>query len=398
MIIMDRLKEIEARLNEIREMLDDDEKRGDNKFSDLEKEVRELKEEKKELETRQRMKKEAESMEQGEGEHRTIETFNSQEHTETREQTEDIDWEQRGTDLYENRAVTVDSGDLVLPKHDSSNIKGTFNQVSSLLDRVDVVPLPGGESYETPYDIQHGEGNYTKEGEDYFDVDVEFGYARINKTKITAYNEITEEVLKLPRANYGQRVVEAVRNSLRKKVTKEILNGRGPAQDEFVGIFSDEAKAINPDTDIEIDEINEDTLEDIIYAFGGDEDVEDEFSLILSKDTLREFSKVRYPDGRKVYDISHNGNTGSIDGVSYIINSGANSIKSAGEGDYLMAYGPLSNYEMAVFSPTDVERSNDYKFRKGMVAHRGSVFSGGNVAAFNGFLRVKKGAGESGEG
>lgn len=52
---MNRLQEIEARLAEIREMLDNDEKRGDAKFSDLEKEVRELKEEKEGIESRQRM-------------------------------------------------------------------------------------------------------------------------------------------------------------------------------------------------------------------------------------------------------------------------------------------------------------------------------------------------------
>jgi len=391
---MDRIKEILQRKAEINELLQDEKRSEDLNFKDLEKEVRELNEELEELQTRERLLKETEQLNNGEVEARTIETFNAGEGTEKRDNAEEIDWEQRGTDIFEKRAVTVDSGDLILPKHDSANIKGTFNQVSTLIDRVNVVPLQGGESYETPYDIQHGEGNYTKEGEPYFDIDIEFGYARINKTKVTAYNEITEEVLKLPRANYGQRVVESVRQSLRKKITKEILNGRGPAQDEFVGIFSDEAKAINPDTDMEVSEINEDTLENIIYAFGGDEDVEDEFTLILSKDDLRQFSKVRYPDGRKVYDIKHNGNTGSIDGVSYVINSGAGSLATATEGDYLMAYGPLSNYEMAVFSPTDVKRSDDVKFKEGMVAHRGSVFSGGNVAAFNGFLRVKKGTEE----
>jgi len=389
---MKTIEEIKARLEEIREMTQDEEKRGNVKFTDLETEARDLREQLEELEARDRMSKEAERMEQGQQESRTIETFNTEQGVESRESEETVDWEQRGTDIYEKRAVTVDSGDLVLPKHDSPNIKGTFNQVSSLIDRVDVVPLQGGESYETPYDVQHGEGDYTAEGKPYHDVDVEFGYAKINKTKVTAYNEITEEVLKLPRANYGQRVIEAVRQSLRKKITGEILNGRGPAQDEFVGIFSDEAKAINPATDLEVTEINEDTLEDIIYGFGGDEDVEDEFTLILSKDDLRKFSKVRYEDGRKVYDIVNNGNTGTIDGVSFVINSGAGSSATAAEGDYLMAYGPLSNYEMAVFSPTDVQRSEDYKFKEGMIAHRGSVFSGGNVAAHNGFLRVKKGA------
>src|SRR5690606_22380622 len=117
--------------------------------------------------------------------------------------------------------------------------------------------------------------------------------------------------------------------------------------------------------------------------------------LILHKDTLRQFEKVRYPDGRKVYDIVHNGNVGTINGVRYIINSGAKSFALAEDGDDVMAYGPLTNYELAIFSPVEVKRSDDYKFKEGMVAHRGSVFAGGNVVAHNGFLRVKKGVPEA---
>ena len=386
-----RIQEILERKAEINEILNDEKRSQEVDLKELEKEVRELNEELEELQIRQRLLEETEQIENNEVKTRTVETFNV-EGKETRESDEVVDWEQRGNDIYEKRAVTVDSGDLILPKHDSPNIKGTFNQISSLIDRVNHVPLPGGESYETPYEIQHGEGNYTEEGEPYHDIDVDFGYAKISKTKVTAYTELTEEVEKLPRAQYAQRVVNAVRQALRKKITKEILNGRGPEHEEFVGIFSDKATAINPATDLEINEINEDTLDEIIYAFGGDEDVEDEFTLILHKDTLRQFDKVRYPDGRKVYEIVHNGNIGTINGVNYIINSGAKSFNLAGEGEYVMAYGPLSNYELAVFSPTEVKRSDDYKFKEGMVAHRGSVFSGGNVVAHNGFLRVKKGA------
>src|SRR5690606_20777426 len=137
------------------------------------------------------------------------------------------------------------------------------------------------------------------------------------------------------------------------------------AQNEFVGIFSSEAKAINPATDIEINEIDADTLDNIIYAYGGDEDVEDAAVLILSKDDLRKFSLVKYPDGRKVYQIVNNGNTGTINGVPFVINSNAGSLATAVEGQYLMAYGPLSNYEMAIFSGTDIKRSDDAKFKEG---------------------------------
>lgn len=392
MTIQERINEILKRKEEINELLNDEKRSKEVDLKEIEKEVRGLNEELQELETRQRLLDETKQIEKGEVVARKVETFNLEE---TRESKVDTDWEQRGNDIFEKRAVTVESGDLILPKHDSPNIKGTFNQVSSLIDNVTHVNLPGGESYETPYEIQHGEGNYTKEGEPYHDTDVEFGYAKINKTKITAYTELTEEVEKLPRAQYAQRVVNAVQQALRKKITKEILNGRGPEHDEFVGIFSDKATAINPATDLEIDEIDENTLDNIIYAFGGDEDVEGEFTLILHKDTLRQFEKVRYPDGRKVYDIVHNGNVGTINGVRYIINSGAKSFALAEDGDYVMAYGPLTNYELAIFSPVEVKRSDDYKFKEGMVAHRGSVFAGGNVVAHNGFLRVKKGVPEA---
>jgi HK97 family phage major capsid protein len=73
---MNRLKEIEQRLQEIREMMNDEEKRVDASFKDLEKEVRELKEEKEELEARARLTQETENMNNGNVEGRTIETFN----------------------------------------------------------------------------------------------------------------------------------------------------------------------------------------------------------------------------------------------------------------------------------------------------------------------------------
>ncbi|WP_342541039.1 phage major capsid protein [Heyndrickxia sp. FSL K6-6286] len=297
--------------------------------------------------------------------------------------------EVRGKNLLEQRAVTVSSGDLVLPKHTANDINGTFNQVSSLIDRVKVVPLNGGESYERAYEKGHGEGDYTAEGADYNETDVQFGYATINKTKITAYSEESEEVKKLPAANYDSVIVGGVNKSLRKKITKEILVGDGDAG-HLIGIFSDKATAIDPTKDLAISAIDADTLDNIIFSFGGDEDVEDAAVLILNKTDLKAFAMLRDADGKKQYEVKSNGNTGTIDGVPYIINSACKSLATANDGDYVMAYGPLSNYELATFSPTEIQRSTDFKFKQGMVAHRGSVFIGGNVAAHNGFLRVKK--------
>ena len=109
---------------------------------------------------------------------------------------------------------------------------------------------------------------------------------------------------------------------------------------------------------------------------------------------MKAFATCRDSDGRKAYKVINNGNTGYIDGVPYIINSACGSVSAAATtaGAYCMAYGSLSNYELPIFSDLAIERSNEYKFQQGQIAHRGEIFVGGNVAAYNGFVRVKKGS------
>lgn len=298
--------------------------------------------------------------------------------------------EQRGKDLKENRSISVGTMSIVLPKHTGDTINGTFNDVSSLIDRVQHKPLNGGESFEQPYEKPSTkDGDYTEMGADYAEIDTVTDYATIGKTKITAYQEEPEEVIKLPNADYDNLVQTGTGKALRRKISKQILVGDG-ATGHIVGIFSDKAKAIEASSDLAISEIDADTLDEIIMAYGGDEEVEDEAVLILNKKTLRKFMAIRHSDGKKAYDIKLKGNTGTINDVPFIINSACNPITTAKDGQYMMAYGPLSNYMLATFSDTDIQRSTDYKFKQGMIAHKGNVFVGGNVVAHNGFLRVKK--------
>ena len=56
----------------------------------------------------------------------------------------------------------------------------------------------------------------------------------------------------------------------------------------------------------------------------------------------------------------------------------------------VLAYGSLLNYEVPVFSPVEISKSNDYKFKDGIICYKASVFTGGNVVGYKGFLRVKK--------
>lgn len=386
---MKTLQEILARKAEIRTLLQGDQEVD---LAILETELRELDEAQKQVETRQRLLKEAEVINNNdEPETRTVvETFNN----EPPQQDLELETsEKRGQALMENRAVTVGSGNVVLPKHTASDIRPTFNEVSTLIDRVSTKTLKGGESYQQPYLESYGEGDYTTEGNDYANTETKFGYADITKAKITAYSEDTEELQKLPAADYDGEVMKGITVATRKKITREILIGTG-ATNRLIGIFSTAAKAIDPTTDLEISKIDASTLDDIIYSYGGDEDVEDAAVLILNKKDLKAFAKLRTDDGKKVYNVVSNGNSGTIDGVPFIINSACKAVSDAATtaGQFNMAYGPLSNYQLTIFSDMDVQRSTDFKFKQGMIAHRGSVFAGGNVISKNGFLRVKKAA------
>lgn len=145
-----RLGEIEARLEEIRGMLEDDEKRGDAKFSDLEKEVRELKEEKEELEARQRMMDEGDEKETrshheqahngGGFEHRGgVEPTNEQRDAfQTYLETRDID----GGNL------TTESGFVVIPEDIVTEIM-TLKEMEYNLDQ-----------YVTVKTVGYGSGKY----------------------------------------------------------------------------------------------------------------------------------------------------------------------------------------------------------------------------------------------
>ncbi len=294
---------------------------------------------------------------------------------------------------------TLTTSGVVMPHHTSPDISPTFNDVSSLIDRVKTVPLPGGESYQRPFVKSYGDGaGSTAENADYNTSEPEFGYADISREKITAYAEEPEEMQKLPNADYDGVVEESVVRAIKRYASRQILIGQGGAG-KFRGIFFNPTSAtddiIDRNTDITtITTIDDGTLDEIIYSYGGDEEVEDVAVLILNKKDLKKFAKLRDKQGRKVYTIANHGNTGTIDEVPYIINSVCNEVGGTA-GKYCMAYGPLSNYEVTVFSDIEAQKSTEYKFKQGQIAYKACVFMGGNVVAKNGFIRVKNADAES---
>lgn len=302
---------------------------------------------------------------------------------------------QMGKDLKASRTVILDASVLV-PKPQSSTLTGfPFNQVSNILEAVSYIDIPNGETFDAPYITETGMGDYTDQpsaagtGGEYHEVSLGWDTVTINKTKITAYGEITKELEKTPVAGYADAVENNISLSLRKKLAREVVSGDG-ATGHFVGILSSAVKA-NTVTDYNLGAINENTLDELVLNYGGEEDIESKMGMLLNKLTLLAFSKVRgTADKRKVYTIDYTNNT--IDGIKFFTSSSVKDFTSAATGDAFLAYGDFNKYQIAVFSNIETAKSTDYKFRQGITAFRGDVYMGGNIVGFGSFIRVFKAA------
>ena len=289
---------------------------------------------------------------------------------------------------FEARAVTTSS--TPLKTEVSRTLNPAFEQVGTLDRLVDVTPIEGGESFEQPFVKSFSSGGITEEGADYTSAEPTFGYAPINKVKITAYAEVTEEVKKLPAANYLAEVEKAVRAAMRIKKIQQIINGTGSSNGQFVGIANAPTDIIAATETKTIATIDEDTFDEIVYSYGGDENVEDDAVFIMNKLTLRQFAAVKDEYGHSVYDIKLYGNTATINGIGVVLTSHVAAYGAVTAGNAYIYYGKLKGYKLVEFSGMEVAMSTDYKFKQGQIAFRASQFCGGSPAIFNGFLKVIK--------
>lgn len=376
------IDEVKQALQEIVDKLNDENNTEDTET--LEEEARSLTKKLEDMLKMEERKKIADDINNAVVEARKIETPDDEE---TRK-VEKEEIENRANALREKRSITVSSSNLLTPKHQGKEINDNFNEVSTLIDEVNIDKLDGGESYQEAYVKSYGTGGQTDEAGNYVDAEPEFGYADINKVKVTAYAEITEEAEKLPAQDYVSKVEDNMSIALKKKMIEYLLNGNGTKS--FMGVFKN-SKEITGNTDVTISTIDNTTLDEIIFNYGGKEDVEEDAVLILSKEDLKAFSKVRTDDGKKFYDIDVKNKT--IDKIPYIISSQCHPVSKndTTAGTYnCMAYGSLKNYKVTLFSDMEIKKSEDFKFKQGITCYRASVMAGGNTVKLDGFVRVNK--------
>lgn len=304
--------------------------------------------------------------------------------------------EKRAKDLRESRTVTMATTGLVKPVGNSKDTKDMLGSAySAMVDLVDAVDCEGMSEYKVAYVDAINAAAKATEATAATDADiVTFGYASIKPVKVSAYNEVSHEVLKQTDSRYYETIREKAIDALRKKLSDFIMNSDAASNQVFIGIK--DAGAIEAKTDIEIAAIDATTLRKIALSYGGDESIVGAGYLMLNKKDLVAFGDVRGTnEKRAIYEITpdaQNPNTGVIrDGglaVRYTINSNVKALADATAGDYIMVYGVPRAYQMGIFSQAQVRVAEDLK--KDVLQIRADIMAGGNVVVKNGFVRVKK--------
>ena len=274
--------------------------------------------------------------------------------------------------VAETRAMLVSSGKLAATTGVKDTINELPNEVSSIIDMVDVQDCEGMAANTIVYEYEAPEGGVTVEGETYAEGDTVTEILTVTPEKVTTLSYISEEARKLKPVNYEAKVRKNSLNALRKKVSNIVVTKLKASP---LCIAKDDLTTFDAKT-----------LRNIALNYGGDENVEGAAVLVLNKKSLVALGDVRGSNEKKaIYEITPNAsnpNTGIITegglSVKYVLN--------ANVGDNVLIYGQALKFELDLFSDYEIKVSEDFKFDKGLLAIRGSVMLGGTVAYKGGFI------------
>ena len=271
----------------------------------------------------------------------------------------------------ETRAMLVSSGKIATPTGVKETINELNNEVSSIVDMVDIQDCEGMGSNKIPYEFTAATAGETSEGETYHEGDTVTDYVTTTPKTITVISQISKQVRKQSPVRYQDKVKKNSLNALRKKVSAYIVTKLSAS------------KLCLKQT---LTKFDEKTLRAVCLNYGGDENVEGNATLFLNKSSLVALGDVRGANEKKaVYEIipnTSNPNTGVIkDGglsVNYCINSNiaANTL----------IYGQALKFELDIYSDYEINVSEDFAFDKGMLTIRGDVELDGDVVFKDGFV------------
>ena len=303
------------------------------------------------------------------------------------------------------KSVTLATGTLAQPTGAGTNIRDPLgNGVGAIIDQVYVQDLTGMASYLEPYVISE----FDASGADVATAagtartassDPTFGVAKISPYELTTTSYVDRNISRLTPANYYAKTFAMAMRALRRDTVKMIFNGDGQStNNDMFGIKT--AKNVAGSTifsTLNVTAVDADLLTNLMFAYGGGEELGGNCRLYLNKADLLALGKLRGTnEKRRLFDIvpdAGNPNTGTIrEGgtiVPYSIASNLTALSGSSAGSsaiQTMVYGDPMNYELGLFGDYTVRVDESVKAVERMLTILGDAMVGGNLIVDKGFV------------
>ena len=303
------------------------------------------------------------------------------------------------------KSVTLATGTLAQPTGAGTNIRDPLgNGVGAIIDQVYVQDLTGMASYLEPYVISE----FDASGADVATAagtartassDPTYGVAKISPYELTTTSYVDRNIARLTPANYYAKTFAMAMRALRRDTVKMIFNGDGQStNNDMFGIKT--SKNVAGSTifsTLNVTAVDADLLTNLMFAYGGDEELGGNCRLYLNKADLLALGKLRGTnEKRRLFDIvpdAGNPNTGTIrEGgtiVPYSIASNLTALSGSSAGSsaiQTMVYGDPMNYELGLFGDYTVRVDESVKAVERMLTILGDAMVGGNLIVDKGFV------------
>ena len=302
------------------------------------------------------------------------------------------------------KSVTLATGTLAQPTGAGTNIRDALGYgVGAIIDQVYVQDLTGMSAYLEPYVISEPDAKGAKVTTAAgtartASADPTFGVAKIAPYELTTTSYVDRNISRLTPANYYAKVFGMAMRAMRRDTVAMIFNGDGQATNDMFGIKT--AKNVAGSAifaTLEVKEISPDLLTELMFAYGGDEELGGSCRLYLHKKDLLALGKLRGTNEKgRLFDIvpdAGNPNMGTIrEGgsvVPYSISSKLTALSASTAGSaaiQTMVYGDPMNYELGLFGDYTVRVDESIKGVERMLTILGDAMVGGNLIVDKGFV------------
>lgn len=305
---------------------------------------------------------------------------------------------------HTEKSVTLATGTLAQPTGAGTDIRDALGYgVGAIIDQVYVQDLTGMSAYLEPYVISEPDAKGAKvttaagtarAASD----DPQLGVAKIAPYELTTTSYVDRNISKLTPANYYAKIFAMAMKSMRRSTVGMIFNGDGQSTNDMFGVKTAKNMAGSPIyASLDVEEVGPDLLTELMFAYGGDEELGGNCRLYLNKKDLLALGKLRGTnEKRRLFDIvpdAANPNTGTIrEGgtiVPYSISSKLTALSVSEKGSsaiQTMVYGDPMNYELGLFGPYTVRVDESVKAVERMLTILGDAMVGGNLIVDKGFV------------